>query len=88
MKSIMFIVRSGSTIAARGCKYMQGPRCDFFSNEDAGLTLFTCSDEVLRDIGGCLKTLEMNKGMIGWDLEALEAATRLVEVGEPDSDDE
>ena len=32
--------------------------------------------------------LEMNKGMIGWDLEALEAATRLVEAGEPDSDDE
>jgi hypothetical protein len=39
-------------------------------------------------LGKGLKALEMKKCMIGWDLETLEAATRLVQAREPDSDDE
>ena len=52
------------------------------------LTRYGCSDEVLARLAEAVKTLQMRKSMIGWDLEDLEALTR--EDGEriPDSDDE
>ncbi|KZT28545.1 SHQ1-domain-containing protein [Neolentinus lepideus HHB14362 ss-1] len=45
-------------------------------------------DEVLEDLGKCVKSLHMEKAMIGWDLEELEEAVREAAQREPDSDDE
>lgn len=64
-----------------------------------GLYLFFCvmmcgtdqclsSDELLQELGSKLKTLKMEKSLIGWDLEELEAATRDAQERESDSDDE
>ncbi|KAF8205956.1 SHQ1-domain-containing protein [Mycena galopus ATCC 62051] len=46
------------------------------------------SDDTLREIGAALQSLQVPKLSIGWDLEALEAATRQVQAREVDSDDE
>ncbi|KAJ7240381.1 SHQ1-domain-containing protein [Mycena haematopus] len=45
-------------------------------------------DDTLREIGAALQSLEVPKLSIGWDLDALEAATREVQAREVDSDDE
>jgi len=55
---------------------------------DKVLRMDISSDELLRDLGRSLKTLEMGKHMVGWDLEMLEAATQIVQDRELDSDDE
>ncbi|KAJ7143801.1 SHQ1-domain-containing protein [Mycena epipterygia] len=45
-------------------------------------------DDTLREIGTAVKNLRIPKGAIGWDLDALEAATREMDERESDSDDE
>lgn len=47
-----------------------------------------CSDQELQDIGEKLRILEIDKQTIGWDLLALETATRSADDRVPDSDDE
>lgn len=42
-------------------------------------------DDILGALGSKLETLQMQKSVMGWDLEGLEAATR-VEVQDRDSD--
>lgn len=47
------------------------------------------SDEVLADIGKKLKSLDIERSLIGWELEELEEATRQNDLSrESDSDDE
>ncbi|KIK97085.1 hypothetical protein PAXRUDRAFT_825299 [Paxillus rubicundulus Ve08.2h10] len=46
------------------------------------------SDTVLEEVAKQLASLAVPKSAIGWDLERLEEATRLVSRGESDSDDE
>ncbi|KAF7378058.1 Protein shq1 [Mycena sanguinolenta] len=48
----------------------------------------SASDDTLREIGMALRSLEVPKLSIGWDLGELEAATREVQTREVDSDDE
>ncbi|KII89034.1 hypothetical protein PLICRDRAFT_40686 [Plicaturopsis crispa FD-325 SS-3] len=49
----------------------------------------TCaSDQVLTQLGVSLRSSRVDKFALGWDLEALEAATRGVEDRDSDSDDE
>lgn len=46
------------------------------------------SDDSLAKIGRALQQMKLAKSSLGWDLEDLEAATRLNEVRQSDSDDE
>ncbi|KAJ6480262.1 SHQ1 protein-domain-containing protein [Mycena sanguinolenta] len=48
----------------------------------------SASDDTLREIGMALRSLDIPKVLIGWDLDALEAATCEVQTREVDSDDE
>ncbi|KAI0361895.1 SHQ1-domain-containing protein [Trametes cingulata] len=51
-------------------------------------TLAYASDDVLAELANAVGGLRMNKGIIGWDLEELEALTREDAERSPDSDDE
>jgi hypothetical protein len=46
------------------------------------------SDDRLKELAISLKTLKMEKSIVGWDLEMLEAATHEVQNRDDDSDDE
>ena len=46
------------------------------------------SDETLRTLAASVKALKMEKRMVGWDLDELEASARETLEREPDSDDE
>ena len=48
----------------------------------------TCSDDVLLCLADKVKNLRIEKSMIGWDLEELEALAREDMERTPDSDDE
>ena len=52
------------------------------------MSFFFCSEAVLTDIGQKLKSLQIDKDEIGWDLVALEEAVRAQIDRECDSDDE
>jgi hypothetical protein len=52
------------------------------------LGFYCCSEEVLRELGSRLAAVTIEKSHLGWGLEELEAATRLSEGRETDSDDE
>ncbi|KAF9227865.1 SHQ1-domain-containing protein [Gyrodon lividus] len=57
--------------------------------EDFCVWIQTCaSDTVLQEVGKKVATVFIPKSAIGWDLEQLEEATRLVSRRENDSDDE
>ncbi|TFY59537.1 hypothetical protein EVJ58_g5721 [Rhodofomes roseus] len=51
-------------------------------------TLAYASDETLRELAAAVKLLNMEKAMIGWDIDDLEGSAREAMEREPDSDDE
>ncbi|EPT05845.1 hypothetical protein FOMPIDRAFT_1026741 [Fomitopsis schrenkii] len=51
-------------------------------------TLAHASDDTLRKLAAAVKSLKMEKGMVGWDLDEIEASAREAMEREPDSDDE
>ena len=46
------------------------------------------SDDNLKKLATCVKTVKMEKGLLGWDLEKLEAAAHQGQGRDDDSDDE
>ena len=84
MKSIIYIARYGWTISVSGSKHLQG-LYSFVSLCAREPDLYR--DDILQSLGRQVKELQIGKGELGWDLEALEAATEGVEERDSDSDD-